>query len=58
MSFDTGRGCPDGTIGTGTGSVNVPVGVVCDTVVMFARNGRRKVGGRMDLASRNERRSD
>ena len=40
----------------GTGSVNCPVDVVCDTVVIFARNGRRKVGGRIDLASRNERR--
>jgi hypothetical protein len=40
----------------GTGSVNCPVDVVCDTVVICARNGRRKVGGRIDLASRNERR--
>ena len=40
--------CPDRIMGSGT----LPVSSVCDTVVMWARRGRRNVGGNADRDSR------
>jgi hypothetical protein len=51
MSLETC--CPDRTSGSGT----LPGSRLCETVVILARHGNRKVGGRVARASRRERRS-
>lgn len=40
-----------------SGSGTLPVSKVWDTVVMCARKGRRKIGGRIDRVSSRERRN-
>ena len=52
MCFEMGNCSPVCIIG----SVRAPVDVDCEIVIMFARNGRRNVGGSMERVSRKERR--